>query len=71
MVWEKNSFLQPPSGAVFLWAIGMVNKPNVKLDNEFTDEYEPPDEWEPIRDEDGEIVEGCYIKQRAPDSDTL
>lgn len=27
---------------------------------EYRDEFEVPDEWEEMRNEDGEVVPGCY-----------
>lgn len=41
-------------------------------DHELTDfivEFEPPDDWEQLRDEDGNIQEGCYRTKPAADSD--
>lgn len=40
-------------------------------ETDFKEEYEPGPLWEQIRDDDGIVVEGCYRKNPAPDSDNL
>jgi hypothetical protein len=46
-------------------------KPQLPDTTEYLDEFEPPIDWEQVRDLDGNIQEGCYRTLPAPDSDSL
>ena len=60
--------LMRPMG-LFYGRHGML-KPD-EPDTEYLYDFEPPREWEQLRDEDGEVMAGCFRTIPAPDSDSL
>ena len=61
----------PPFGVVFLCLKEGEMKRERKSDTQYKEEFEPDPLMEPLRDDDGDVVEGCYRSIPAPDSDNL
>ena len=54
---------------VFLRPKEMGMKREREQKTEYLYDFEPPEQWEPLRDEEGELMEGCWRTTPAVMSD--